>query len=130
MAHGFLFINSGKQNLQSSIFDSSSTTLCLSPFFFPSSTTSSSVFTLHQQWQAAMISFFFPSINSFLFKLQSSVFDSSLTALYLSPFFFIINDILFSLHSSSIASSSIFINNTLLFFPSSTAHWLPLQSSP
>jgi hypothetical protein len=89
--------------------------------FFPSSTASSSVFTLYQQRQRSP---FFPSINSFFLRLQSSVFDSSSTVLCLSLFFSIINGILFSLHSSSTTSSSIFINNTLLFFPSSRHQWL------
>jgi hypothetical protein len=104
MAHGFLFINSDRENLQSSVFDSSSTALCLSLFF---SIINGILFSLHSSSTGAAISFF-PLHQQF--SPQTSEFSLRL---------FINSSLPLSFFSSSTTSSSVF-----------TIHQqLPLQSS-
>ncbi|KAL9390428.1 hypothetical protein Peur_019033 [Populus x canadensis] len=83
-------------------------------------------------WQRSR---FFLQTNCFLFRLQSSFFDSSSTALCLSLFISIINGILFSLHFLSTAASIFFFSLASRVFSSdfkvqSSTCQLPLQSSP
>jgi hypothetical protein len=139
-AHDFLFNLHQQQQSAAILFfpHNQHSTVFSSNFRVQSSTLHQQLFASlcffsHHQRHPLQSSLFINSGDDLLFSPASTIFSSDFRVqsstlhqqFFASlSFFSIINGILFSLHSSSTTSSSIFINNTLLFFPSSRHQWL------